>query len=129
MRTWRTASTRFARSRTCFGCPPPVTPDDSRTFVIDLPDGFGDLAVAMSEQRTVVIAYDGATLGAADRRITPRAMLQSNGRQYVIAYCHAAEMEKMYRLDHSRGPCREDPIGRDVPGSRCTAVVLPLLGG
>ena len=58
-----------------------MTPDDSRTFVIDLPEGFGDLAVAMSEQRTVVIAYDGGTRGAADRRVTPRAILQSNGQQ------------------------------------------------
>ena len=26
-------------------------------------------------------------------------MLQSNGRQYLIAYCHAARIEKTYRLD------------------------------
>jgi len=53
-------------------------------------------------QRTVVIAYDGGTRGPADRRITPRAMLQSNGRQYLIAYCHAAKLEKTYRLDRIR---------------------------
>jgi predicted DNA-binding transcriptional regulator YafY len=29
-------------------------------------------------------------------------MRQSNGRQYLIAYCHAAEMEKTYRLDRIR---------------------------
>ncbi len=76
--------------------------DDSRTFVIDPPAGFEDLAVAISEHRTVVIAYDGGTRGAAERRITPRAMLQSNGRQYLLAYCHAAEIEKTYRLDRIR---------------------------
>jgi hypothetical protein len=66
------------------------------------PAGFEDLAVAISEQRAVVIAYDGGTRGPADRRITRRAMLQSNGRQYLIAYCHAAEIEKTYRLDRIR---------------------------
>ena len=30
------------------------------------------------------------------------AMLQSNGRQYLLAYCHAAEIEKTYRLDRIR---------------------------
>jgi predicted DNA-binding transcriptional regulator YafY len=29
-------------------------------------------------------------------------MLQSNGRQYQIAYCHAAKLEKTYRLDRIR---------------------------
>ena len=85
-----------------FRLSPPVTADDSRTFLIEPPAGFEDLAVAIAEQRTVVIAYDGGTRGPADRRITPRAMLQSNGRQYLIAYCHAAEMEKTYRLDRIR---------------------------
>ena len=85
-----------------FRLSPPVTADDSRTFVIDPPTGFEDLAIAISEQRTVVIAYDGGTRGLADRRVTPRAMLQSNGRQYLLAYCHAAEIEKTYRLDRIR---------------------------
>jgi DNA polymerase III epsilon subunit-like protein len=80
----------------------PVTPDDSRTFVIEPSAGYEDLAVAIAEQRSVVIAYDGGTRGPADRRITPRAMLQSNGRQYLIAYCHAATLEKTYRLDRIR---------------------------
>ena len=31
-----------------------------------------------------------------------RAMLQSNGRQYLIAYCHTAKLEKTYRLDRIR---------------------------
>jgi DNA polymerase III subunit epsilon len=85
-----------------FWLSPPVTVDDARTFPIDPPAGFEDLAVAISEHRTVVIAYDGGTRGAAERRITPRAMLQSNGRQYLLAYCHAAEIEKTYRLDRIR---------------------------
>ena len=85
-----------------FRLSPPVTADDARTFLIDPPASLEDLAVAISEQRTVVIAYDGGTRGPADRRVTPRAMLQSNGRQYLIAYCHAAKLEKTYRLDRIR---------------------------
>jgi DNA polymerase III epsilon subunit family exonuclease len=81
-----------------FRLSPPLTAAGSWTSVIEPPAGFKDLAVAISEHRTVVIAYDGGTRGPADR-ITPRAMLQSNGRQYLIAYCHAAEIEKTYRLD------------------------------
>jgi len=29
-------------------------------------------------------------------------MLQSNGGQYLLAYCHAANLEKTYRLDRIR---------------------------
>ena len=85
-----------------FRLSPPVTADDSRTFPIDPPVGFEDLAAAISEQRTVVIAYDRGRRGPADRRVTPRVMLQSNGRQYLLAYCHAAQIEKTYRLDRIR---------------------------
>ena len=67
--------------------------------MIEPPAGLEALAIAIAEQRTVVIVYDGGTRGPADRRITPRAMLQSNGRQYLLAYCHAAKLEKTYRLD------------------------------
>jgi hypothetical protein len=52
-----------------------LTADKSRTHIIEPPAGFEDLAVTISEQRTVVIAYDGGTRGPADRRITPRATL------------------------------------------------------
>lgn len=85
-----------------FRLSPPVSAEDARTFLIDPPPGFEDLAVAISEQRTLVIAYDGGTRGPAARRVTPRAVLQSNGRQYLLAYCHAAEIEKTYRLDRIR---------------------------
>ena len=81
---------------------PPLSAENARTHMIEPPVGFEDLAVAIAEQRTVVIAYDGGTQGLADRTVTPRALLQSNGRQYLIAYCHAAEIEKTYRLDRIR---------------------------
>jgi predicted DNA-binding transcriptional regulator YafY len=103
-----------------------LTADKSRTHIIEPPAGFVDLAVAISEQRTVVIAYDGGTRGPADRRITPRGMLQSNGRQYLIAYCHAAKLEKTYRLDRIREihaaasgeplPAVCHGLRKDVPG-------------
>jgi DNA polymerase-3 subunit epsilon len=109
-----------------FRLSPPLTADKSRTHIIEPPAGFEDLAVAISEQRTVVIAYDGGTRGPADRRITPRGMLQSNGRQYLIAYCHAAKLEKTYRLDRIREihaaasgeplPAVCHGLRKDVPG-------------
>jgi DNA polymerase III epsilon subunit family exonuclease len=82
-----------------FGLSSPMTPANSRTCLLEPPAGFEDLAMACAEQRTVVIAYNGGTRRPADRTITPRTMLQSNGRQYLIAYCHAARIEKTYRLD------------------------------
>jgi len=56
----------------------------------------------MEHQHAVVSVYDGGWQELADRRVTPRAMLQCNGRQYLIAYCHAADLEKTYRLDRIR---------------------------
>ncbi|NLF73766.1 MAG: WYL domain-containing protein [Candidatus Anammoximicrobium sp.] len=85
-----------------FRLSPPLTADDSGTHLTEPPVGLEDLAVAISEHRTVMIVYDGGTRMAADRRITPKAMLQSNGRQYLLAYCHAAKLEKTYRLDRIR---------------------------
>lgn len=85
-----------------FRLTPPLSAENARTHLIDPPAGFEELAVAITEQRILVIAYDGGTRGPANRRITPRAMLQSNGRQYLIAFCHAAKLEKTYRLDRIR---------------------------
>jgi len=86
-----------------FRLSPPLTANDSGTHMIEPPAGVEDLAVAIAEQQSVVIVYDGGTRGPANRTITPRAMLQSNGRQYLLAYCHAAKLEKTYRLDWIRG--------------------------
>lgn len=93
---------QFRTVEDLFRLSPPLTTHDSGTHLTEPPVGLEDLAVAISEHRTVVIAYDGGTRGPANRRITPRAMLQSNGRQYLLAYCHAAELEKTYRLDRIR---------------------------
>jgi len=61
----------------------PVSADDGRTFLIDPPAGFEDLALAISEQRTLVIAYDGGTRGPADRRVdacVARSVRRGDGR-------------------------------------------------
>jgi hypothetical protein len=65
---------RMASHRTVadlFRLSPPLTPDDRRTFLINPPAGFEDLAVAIAEQTAVVIAYKGGTGGLADRTHAP----------------------------------------------------------
>lgn len=94
---------QFRTVEDLFRLSPPLTAHDSGTHLTEPPVGLEDLAVAISEHRTVMIVYDGGMRGPANRRITPRAMLQSNGRQYLVAYCHAANLEKTYRLDRIRG--------------------------
>ena len=49
-----------------------------------------------------MIAQGGGTTRPADRRITSRAVRQSNRLHYLIAYCDAAEIEKTCRLDRIR---------------------------
>jgi DNA polymerase-3 subunit epsilon len=85
-----------------FRLSPPLTAGDSGTHTIEPPAGYEDLAVAIAEKQSLVIVYDGGARRLANRRITPRALLQSNGRQYLLAYCHAAKLEKTYRLDRIR---------------------------
>ena len=85
-----------------FRLSPPLTADDCPDVLDRAAGRLRGLGRGDCGTTHVVIAYDGGTRGPADRRITPRAMLQSNGRQYLIAYCHAAKMEKTYRLDRIR---------------------------
>ena len=60
------------------------------------------LAVAIAQQRTIVMVYDGGTRGLADRRITPRQLDFSRGSPCLIAYCHTDCIEKTFRLDRIR---------------------------
>jgi predicted DNA-binding transcriptional regulator YafY len=48
------------------------------------------------------MVYEGGTKGLVERKITPRALLQTAGRMYLTAYCHIDHMEKTYRLDRIR---------------------------
>lgn len=66
------------------------------------PSGYQELTVAINEQHTIVMVYEGATRRAARRRVTPRGFLQSRGRSYLRAFCHKDRIEKTYRLDRIR---------------------------
>lgn len=81
---------------------PPTRPDNPRTFLIDAPPGFEGLAIAMEHQQAIVIVYGGRMEEPAKWKITPRVLVESDGRQYMIAYCHAAGTERGYRLDWVR---------------------------
>ena len=79
-----------------------MTVAESGSFALELPTGFEDLGVAIAEERTVVFVYEGGTGGLVERRITPRGLMQSGGREYLTALCHASGIEKTYRLDRIR---------------------------
>jgi len=94
-RALRTVEDLFRSSR-------PLGPGDTGVSAMEPPVGYEDLALAIEEQRTIVMIYEGGTKGIAHRRITPRALLQSGGRAYLTAYCHIDHIEKTYRLDRIR---------------------------
>ena len=81
---------------------PPLSFEDTGVFVLEPPAGYEDLVVAIREEKTVVVIYEGGTRGLVERRITPRALLQSGGRKYLTGYCHIDHVEKTYRLDRIR---------------------------
>ena len=82
-----------------FGICPPTTFADSGVFVLEPPAGFADLSIAIAEQRTMVVMYEGGKTGLVERRVMPRGLIQSRGRAYLSALCHASGIEKTYRLD------------------------------
>ncbi len=69
---------------------------------LDPPPGYEDLALAIDQQLTIEMIYDGGTRGLTRRRVTPLALLETAGRAYLTAYCHADQIEKTYRLDRIR---------------------------
>jgi len=75
---------------------------DAGNAALPPPPGFEDLEEAIVEARTVVFTYDGGTSGPGRRQVTPRGLLESRGRAYLIALCHASGIEKTYRLDRIR---------------------------
>ncbi|MHB8970051.1 MAG: exonuclease domain-containing protein [Pirellulaceae bacterium] len=60
------------------------------------------LTLAIAEERTVVMVYEGGTKGLTDRRVTPRALDYAHGVRCLIAYCHTDRVEKTFRLDRIR---------------------------
>ncbi len=77
----------------------PLGIQDGGVFSIQPPVGYEDLGTAIEEDLSVVILYEGGTKGATQRKVTPRALLQSRGHLYLAAYCHIDGIEKTYRVD------------------------------
>jgi hypothetical protein len=102
VRRLRTVGDLFRLSR-------PLSFADGGGGALEAPAGFEKLTVAIKEQRTVVMVYEGSIGGPAQRRVTPRGLLQSRGRAYMTAYCHVSGIEKTYRLDRIREFYVEEP--------------------
>ncbi|MFH1919017.1 MAG: WYL domain-containing protein [Planctomycetota bacterium] len=85
-----------------FRISPPLSFENAGVFVLEPPPGYEELEVAIREEKTVVVIYEGGTRGLVERRVTPRALLQSSGRAYLTAHCHMDGIEKTYRLDRFR---------------------------
>jgi DNA polymerase-3 subunit epsilon len=102
VRRLRTVGDLFRLSR-------PLSFADGGGGALEAPAGFEKLTVAIKEQRTVVMVYEGSIGGPAQRRVTPRGLLQSRGRAYMTAYCHVSGIEKTYRLDRIREFYIEEP--------------------
>lgn len=77
---------------------PPVGFAEAKVTRMDAPPGFEGLAAALEEGQSVEIIYTGGTKGPAPRRITPRAIVESDGILYLAAFCHVDGKNKMYRL-------------------------------
>ena len=80
----------------------PLSFEDGGAVLLDPPSGFECLVAAIEEQRTVIIVYDGGTKGIGERRVTPRGLLKTGGKEYLSAYCHVDCREKNFRLDRVR---------------------------
>lgn len=76
----------------------PVGFADAKVSRMDVPPGFEDLTVALDEGRPVEMVYAGGTKGPEPRRITPKAIVESDGILYLAALCHVDGKNKMYRL-------------------------------
>jgi DNA polymerase III epsilon subunit family exonuclease len=66
------------------------------------PVGWEALAEAMARGLRVRMEYLGGTRGDRPREITPRRFAHRGGLPYVVAYCHADDYEKAFRLDRVR---------------------------
>jgi len=85
-----------------FRVSPPMTFASGGTRALKPPAGFEDLSAAIAEQRTVVVMYEGGMTGMVERRITPRGLMQSEGRAYPTALCHFSGTGKTCRPDRIR---------------------------
>jgi DNA polymerase-3 subunit epsilon len=77
---------------------PPLGFANARVSLMEAPPGYESLGVALEDGVPVEITYMGGTKGPEPRRITPRAIVESDGILYLAAYCHVDDKNKMYRL-------------------------------
>lgn len=58
------------------------------------------LRQALAESRCVLLVYQGATRAAVTRRtVEPQALEQRHGQEYLRAFCHWRQQERLFRLD------------------------------
>lgn len=69
---------------------------------VEPPVGYEDLTLAIVEERALVMVYEGGTKGVQQRKVTPRALLNTRGHIYLAAFCHIDNTEKSFRLDRIR---------------------------
>lgn len=51
---------------------------DFNIFSVEAPPGFENLAVAIQDQRSITMIYDGGTKGTSPRVVTPKALFRKN---------------------------------------------------
>jgi predicted DNA-binding transcriptional regulator YafY len=58
------------------------------------------LGQALTERRCVRLTYTGRTRGLTTRRtVEPRALERARGQEYLRAFCHWRQAERVFRLD------------------------------
>ncbi|WP_166828174.1 exonuclease domain-containing protein [Thalassoroseus pseudoceratinae] len=67
-----------------------------------LPSEFAALQAAADSRSTVLMKYQSAKRGVAERSVTPRKFVQFRNTVYLLAFCHTDRKEKQYRLDRIR---------------------------
>jgi DNA polymerase III epsilon subunit family exonuclease len=90
----------------------------SRTSARTL-SGFEHLRKAIERAAPLFIVYRGGSKGRAPRMITPLGFIETEGYQYLRAYCHTDRVEKSFRIDRilEFSPVADDaPVADDVGG-------------
>jgi DNA polymerase-3 subunit epsilon len=78
---------------------PPVSFEMARIYQTRPPTGLEDLAIAIDDQRRMILVYDRGAGIDEHLDVTPRALLRSNDITFLAAHCHSDGRERMYRLD------------------------------
>lgn len=75
--------------------------------------GFEHLVEAIEKAIPLFMVYRGGSKGRAPRMVTPLGFVQTEGYQYLRAYCHTDSVEKSFRIDKivEFSPVAEDARG------------------